>query len=243
MTFVLSGDPDKNPAPEPVFYVKFKQGADQAAAEKQIRDEEGENNPQPLEITHDGDFMVMRKKGTEPPKVGAEPRAKLFSEALADSDKPVAAVLIFTDVIAKNLEHDVAKGAPPAVATFANDSKWMRIEAALGDAVKAELTIQTADEDAAKRVADAVTGFGDFMKAHAAQMKQAFAQAPPHPQIGPMREMADLAATIAETLKPQQAGTKVTVSADAKVVGAMLKFAVMTQRMVAENAPGAKGGL
>src|SRR5258708_5164965 len=59
LSIVLSADPDKHPGPEPIYYVKFKQGADHAAAEKQIRDEEGEKNPQPLEITHDGAFMVI----------------------------------------------------------------------------------------------------------------------------------------------------------------------------------------
>ena len=238
VTVVLRYDPDPRKGFQPIFYVKFKPGADHAAVEKQIREEEGENNPAALEISHDGDFMVLRQKGLELPSAGSEERTKLFAEALGDSDKPVIGALIFNDAMVKGLREDVGHGAPPGLVPMATDSKWLRMEMTLGEAVKMEVTIQTADEEAGKRVADAVTGLGDFIKAQiAAQMKQAAAQADPH-----FGEFVDAMTAIAEAFKPQQTGTKVTVTADAKAVGGMLRTFGTAQTLKAENVQPLKGG-
>ena len=144
--------------------MKFQAGADHTAFEKPVREEEGENNPAAMEITHDGDFMVMRKKGLELPAAGSEERAKLFADTLGESDKPVVVALIFNDPMIKSIQKEIARGAPAAVVAIVTDSKWLRIDLSLGETAKAEATIQTADEEAGKRMADAVTGLGDFMK-------------------------------------------------------------------------------
>jgi hypothetical protein len=245
LTIILRGDPDQQKEPEPVFYVKFKADADHAAVEKQIREEEGEANPSPLEISNDGEFMVLRKKGVELPAAGSEERAKLFAEALGDGDKPAIGALIFNAAMIKSMQKDIGHGAPAGMLTVATDSKWLRMEMTLGAAVKAQVTIQTADEDAGKRVSDAVTGLGDFIKAQVAQMKQAFAQAPPQAvaQMGPIGDIADAMSAFAEAFKPTQDGTKVVVTADAKAVGGMLRGWFSAQKMQAQNAPGPKGGL
>lgn len=245
VTLAMRGDPDKQQGPEPIFYVKFKAGADHGEVEKQIREQEGENNPEALEITHDGDFMVLRKKGAQPPEAGSEERTKLFTDALGDCEKPAVAALIFNDAMVKSIDKDIGHGAPPALADFVKEAKSLRIELTLGQMVAAEVTIQTADEDAAKRVADAVTGLGETIKAQVAQMKQAFAGAPPQvaAQMGPIGEIADAMSAVAEAVKPQQAGAKVTISVDAKTVGAVLRMTASVRKMEAANAPGGKGGL
>jgi hypothetical protein len=249
ITAVISGDPDQQKGPKTIFYVRFKQGADHAAVEKQIRDSEGEGNPTPLEIIHEGDFMLIHEKGSEPPQAGSEPRAKRFTDALADSDKPAAVVVIFNDAMIKSVKKDVGHGAPPGVQTLVEDSKSIRMDATLGDAVKGEVVIETADEEAATRMMGAITGLGEFMSAQVTQMKQAFVQAPPQalgqlgPQMATMRELADAAAILAEAFKPQQSGTKITLPADAKVLGAILKTVILSQKMMGEVAPAAKGGL
>jgi hypothetical protein len=244
-TIVMRGDPDQQQqGPEPVMYVSLKAGADHEALEKQIREEEGENNPQPMEISHDGDFMVMRKKGQELPATGSEERAKLFSDALGNAEKPAVAVLIFNEAMLKGVQKAVGQGMPPALATLATDSKSMRLEVTLGEGMGAEITLQGADEEAAKRLADAVTGLGDLIRAEIPQMKQAVLQPPVRAavQVKPMLEMVEPLTAIAEALKPEQAGAKVTIKADAKVAGAMFRVVALTQRMAVNAAP-AKGGL
>lgn len=239
VTLILRGDPDQQrQGPEPIFYVRFKPGSDQAAVEKQIREEEGENNPAALEITHDGDFMVLRTQGREPPETGSEERTKLFAEALGDSDKPVVAALIFNDALVKGARKAPLQGQPPGFVSFVTDTKWIRIEMTPGAAVKAELTIDTADEETAKRMADIVTGFGEFMKAQIAQMKQAAAQAGPEFVM-----MMDAAAALAEEIKPQQSATNVTVAFDAKGIGALLTGYLLPRARQAQAAPASKGGL
>jgi hypothetical protein len=244
-TVVFRGDPDNGPGPEPIFYVRFKPGADHAAVEKQIREDEGENNPEALEITHDGDFMLLRKKGVTPPEEGSSDRAKLFAEAMGDSEKPAVALLIFNEAMTKSIQKDIGQGAPAGLGDLAKDSKSIRLELTLGQAVAADVTIQSGDEEAAKRVADAVGGLGDLIRAQVAQMKQAFAQVPPQAaaQMAPLREMADAMMSLADAFKPQQTGTKVTMKADAKAAGAMLMVVTRGMKMEAANAPAGKGGL
>jgi hypothetical protein len=244
-TVVLRGDPDSGPGPEPIFYVRFKPGADHAALEKQIHDDEGENNPEALEITHDGDFMLLRKKGVTAPEQGSADRAKLFNEALGDSDKPAVALLIFNEAMTKSIQKDIGQGAPAGLGELAKDSKSIRLELTLGQAVAADVTIRSADEEAAKRIADAVSGLGDFIRAQVAQMKQAFAQIPPQAaaQMAPLKEIADAMVSLADAFKPQQSGTTVTMKADAKAAGAMLMVVTRGMKMEAANAPAGKGGL
>jgi hypothetical protein len=99
---------------------------------------------------------------------------------------------------------------------------------------KAEATIQIADEEAGKRMADAVTGLGDFMKAEVAKMKQAGPQS---------AEIADAINAFAEAFRPQQSGTKVTVTIDAKAMGGLFKgWVAAWDVQVAPTAP-SKGGL
>jgi hypothetical protein len=245
-TVVFRGDPDNGPGPEPVFYVRFKPGADHAPVEKQIREDEGENNPEALEITHDGDFMLLRKKGVSPPEQGSPDRAKLFAEAHGDSDRPAVALLIFNEAMTKSIQKDIGQGAPAGLGDLAKDSKSIRLELTLGQAVAADVTIRSADEEAAKRVADAVSGLGDFIRAQVAQMKQVFAQGvPPQAavQMAPLKEIADAMGSLADAFKPQQAGTTVTMKGDAKAAGALLMVVTRGMTMEAANAPAGKGGL
>jgi FtsP/CotA-like multicopper oxidase with cupredoxin domain len=145
----------------------------------------------------------------------------------------------------KSIQKDIGQGAPAGLGDLAKDSKFVRLELTLGEAVAADVTIQTADEEAGKRVADAVSGMGDFIRAQVAQMKQAFAQVPPQAaaQMAPLREMADAMMSLADAFKPEQSGTKVTMKADAKAAGAMLLVVGRGLKMEAQNAPAGKGGL
>ena len=118
--------------------------------------------------------------------------------------------------------------------TLASDSKWFRLDATLGEDTKSELTIKTADEDAAKRVAGAITALADFSKVALPQMKAAGAQ---------LGEMADVMTTIVDALKPEQAGSNVTIGFDAKATGAMVRAWVVGRQIAASEGPGNKAGL
>jgi hypothetical protein len=242
---VLRGDPDQQQAPEPILYVKFKPGADQSGIEKQIRLDEGENNPAAMEISHDGDFMVLRKKGQELPSAGSPERTKLFATAMGDSDKAAVGALIFNDAMKKSLREKIGSVAPPGLVTILADSQWIRTEFTLGEGVKLVFTMQTADEETGTRVADGVTGLHDALKAQVAQMKQAFAQLPPQvlAQLGTMGDVADAMVMLVEALKPTQAGATVTVTLDAKAVGGLCMGFFAVQTMQGPAAPAKKGGL
>ena len=61
----------------------MKADADHAALEKQIRAEEGEAGPATVEISNDGDFMILRQTGLKLPEAGSEELTKRFAEVLA----------------------------------------------------------------------------------------------------------------------------------------------------------------
>ena len=218
VTFVLSGTPQQEgkPDPEPVVYVKFKPGSDQAMAEKKVREAQAkEGKPDEMEITHEGDFMVMHKKGTEMPKSPSADRARAFAEILGNAEKAVTFAFNPTDKIRedmkKALKPDASKPAwVQAMSPFLGDSKWTLIEAKFGETPTIGMTIQAADEAGAKGISDAVAQGGQQLKAQADQMKQA------GPQFA---GMVDAMSSLADVLKPVQAGSKVSLNIDAKAVG------------------------
>ncbi len=218
-SIVLAGDPDKQPAgPEPIFYLQFKPGSDQSAAEKLIRDDEGENNPSPAEITHDGDFMVVRKQGLEPPQTASDEKTKLFAEAIGDSDKAATAAVIFNSAMISTVQKDLGHGAPPALGTLTTDSKWIRLELTTGEAPKADATIQAADEDSGKRIVDAVSSLGEIIQAQVAMVRVMAAKGGPG-----MAQMADTMDGVSTAFKAaKQNGPTVTLTGDAKLLGGLL---------------------
>ena len=216
VTFVMSGDPTTDSKqPEPIVYVKMKAGADHAALEKKIRDDQAkEGKPQETEITNDGDFMVMRKKGIALPTSGSADRTKAFGD-IAANDAAFSVSFIPTDKIRAKMKEDM-KGNPnqppwvQQMGPFLTDSKWMILSAKLGDAPALGVTVQAADDSGAKGISDAVTQGGQQLKAQADQMRQA------GPQFA---GMADAFGGLADALKPTQAGSKVSLNIDGKVVG------------------------
>ncbi len=218
VSFVMSGVPnqDGKPDPEPVVYVKFKAGSDQAAAEKKVREAQAkEGKPDDMEITHEGDFMIMHKKGAELPKASSADRARAFAEILGDAEKAVTVAFNPTDKIRENMKKDLKPDASKpawlqAMMPFLSDSKWAVIDAKFGDAPVIGIAIQAADEAGAKGISDSVTQGGQQLKAQADQMKQA------GPQFA---GMVDAMNSLADVLKPTQAGSKVSLSIDAKAVG------------------------
>jgi hypothetical protein len=203
VTVVVRFNPDQRQEPDPVVYVKFKPGTDQAPVEKQIILDEGENNPVAMEISHDGDYMVLRMKGVELPAAGSEERTKLFTDAMGDSSKPLVIALSFNDAMVKSFQKEVGAAAAPGTATLVTESKWFRLEMDLGKAAKADVTIQTADADAGKRMADAVTAAGEAMKALVAQMRQAPAKGGQE-----FAEMIEGMSALAEEFKPNSPARK-----------------------------------
>lgn len=214
VTFVVGGDPAQNP--EPIFYVKLKAGADHAALEKKIRDEAAkEGKPVEAEFSNDGDFMVMRKKGTKLPEAGSPDRARAFAEIVANSDKAFTLALNPTEKVRAKMKEDL-KNKPQqqpwmtAMAPLLIDSKWMLMDAKLGEAPVISMTVQAADEAGAAGIADSVTQGGQQLKTQADEIRQK------SPQFA---GMADALVVMADALKPVKTGSKVSVSIEGKVVG------------------------
>lgn len=183
--------------------------------------------------------MIVRAQGVTPPAAGSDERTAAFSEAMGASDKPIVAALIFTDAMVESFKKEIVHGAPPAILSFMTDSKSVRIELAMGEQPKADVTIKAADEEGAKRVVDAVNGFASFMNAQIAQMQQFQAGGKLPPEVA---GMIDGMTAFVEALKPTQAGDKVTLTAGDKAVGGVLRSWFMARSAQAQVAPN-KGGL
>ncbi len=216
VSFVLSGDPNQDKKPEPVVYVKLKAGTDHAAIEKKVREAEAkEGKPDEMDITHDGDFMILHKKGTELPKGGAAERARDFALMMGSAEKAVTLAFKPNDTIRTKMKQDLKPDASKpawaqAMTPLLADSKWAVVDAQLGDAPMIGLTVEAADEAGAKGITDAVVQGGQQLKTQADQLKQG------GPQFA---GMSDALSSLSDALKPTQAGSKVSLNIDAKAVG------------------------
>jgi hypothetical protein len=241
VTMVVSGDPTKeNTRPQPLIYVKLKPGTDHATVEQRIRADEAKEGKgeQQTEFSHEGDYLVMREKGTPAPASGGgganADRAKLFSDAMSGADKAVAFAFVPTDALRDKMKKDAANagaGAPPWAASLAPllaDSKWLRGDLSLGDSPTLGVTLLAADENSAKQISDVTVQAGQQLKATADQLKQAAAQ---NPQFA---QMATSMGALADALKPTQDGAKVKLNVDGKTVGP----AVMSMMMMFGGGPG-----
>ena len=216
VTIVMSGDPSQGKEPEPVVYIKMKAGSDHKALEDKIKAEQAkEGKPQETEISNDGDFMVMRKKGTALPTAGSADRAKSFMDLLGAGDRAFVLSFIPNDKVRAQMKEKLkADPSQPAwmqtLSPFMADSKSVVLEAKIGDAPNLGVSVTAADEASAKGISDAVVQGSQQLKEHAGQMKQA------GPQFA---GMADAFNSLADALKPAQSGSKVELSIDGKVVG------------------------
>lgn len=240
-TVALRVGPNAGP-PLTVVYVHFKPGSDHAALENQVRDDEGDNNPNPTVITHDGDTMVLHKKDAAPPEAGSDERTTLFNEILAKSKSPITLAVSFPQSMIDAGQKELARGMPPALLTIITSAKSIRADLTLGDAPKAEVTFQAADEEGAKNVSDALSTISGLLASQVAQMKQlppqALAQMPPN-----MGEMMDAMTALAETIKREPTGSTVVVPTDAKTLGGLLVATFAARHEAAAGAPANKGGL
>jgi hypothetical protein len=246
VTVVLRGDFMEERGPEYAFYVKFKPGADQAAVEKRIRAEERDDKTDVQDVAHEGDFIVLRKQGGERRVAGSEGRAKLFADALGDSDKSVVGALIFNESIVKGIVARLVKYEnATGLGTLAKDCKWFRFEMTLGEMAQMEVTMQAADQVAGTHVADAVAGLGDLMRAALVRLKQRAAKLPAL-VVAKHRlqvEWYEAAAMMSEAFKPRQAGSRVACTADVKAVGGVLRLISVGRETEAAQAPASKSGL
>ena len=238
VTFVMSGDPEQKK--EPVAYLKLKPGADHAAIETKIRaDQAKEGKADETDFSNEGDFLVMRKKGSDLPKGGAADRAKTFTEILGAADKALTIAFTPTDAIRAKMKQDMKAdpNSPPwaqSLTPLLADSKSVMLEVSLGDAPKIGLALQAADEAGAKGIVDAAGQGAAQLKTNADQMRQGGAQ---------LAGMADSLGALADALKPTQYGSKVTLSLDGKTIGPVvsnfLPFLMMGGGGGARPAPGA----
>jgi hypothetical protein len=248
VTMVVSGDPTKDTGtskPQPLIYLKLKPGSDHAAVEQKIRADEAKEGKgdDKTEISHEGDYLVMREKGTPAPSGGGNAdRAKLFSDAMSGADKAIAFAFVPTDPLREKMKKEAANagaGAPPWAASLAPllaDSKWARADLSLGDSPTMGVTLLAADENSAKQINDITVQASQQLKAMADQLKQAAAQ---NPQFA---QMATSMGALADSLKPTQDGAKVKLSVDGKTVGPAVMSMVMMYGGGAGGAPKAGGG-
>lgn len=237
VSVIVHGDPNQQKPGEAIMYVEFKPGTDQAALVKQIRQEDVEGHFAALEISQQGDFMVIRKAGVSLPTNGSTELTNRFAEVLGHSEKPGVGALIFNEAMLKSMKQDLQRGGPPSMQTIVTDSKWFRIELTFGEATQGQVTIQAADEPAGKRIADAVTGLGELMKSQAAEIKKSAGKADAR-----IVEIADAMTAAAEAYKPVQAGALVTITADAKALGGLVRAWVIGNSRQPSATP-AKGGI
>jgi hypothetical protein len=219
-TFVMSGDPNQDKNIQPVVYVKLKPGSDHAAVEKKIREDQAKNGKgEEMDISHEGDFVVMRKKGSVAPSGGGDAgRASGFADVLNKSDKAFTVAVLPTEKVRAKMKAD-AKGDPnqPAWATtLANnvaDSKWMKLELSFGDAPAIGVAVQAADDAGATGIVGAVGEGTKMMRDQAGQLKQA------GPQFA---AMGDALNALADALNPNQSGSQVSVNVEGKTIGPII---------------------
>ena len=215
VTIVVGGEMDGPKPPEPVVYVSLKPGSDVAAAEAKVRELQAkEGKGDQMEVTHDGDFLVLHSKGSELPKEGAADRAKSFTDLIGSGDKAVSIAFIPTDKIRAKMKANIKNdpNQPPyaaALGTNLSDSKSLVIDLKLGDAPTIGMTVDAADDAGAKGISDAITAAGTDLKTKAAQMKAGGEQFAP---------MADAMTSLADALKPAAAGSKVSLSLEGKII-------------------------
>jgi hypothetical protein len=221
VTMVMSGDPTKDEKePQPVVYLKLKPGSDPAAVEQMIRADQEKNkaknpNQKDTDITHEGDYIVMREKGAPVAPGGDAAKARSFGDILAGSDKAISFAFIPTDPIRTKMK-EADPNQPTwmkALAPLLADSKSMRLDVALGDSPTLGLIVQAADEGSAKGIVDAATQGTDQLKQQAAAMKQA----PPQ-----FQGMADALNGLAEALKPTASGNQVTMNVQGKALAPII---------------------
>jgi len=217
-TFVMTGDPGTQKDIQPIVYVKLKPGSDHAAVEKKIREDQAKNGKgEEMDISHEGDFVVMRKKGSAAPNgSGDAGRASGFADVLNKSDKAFTVAILPTEKVRAKMKAD-AKGDPnqPAwastLASNVADSKWMKLELSLGEAPALGATVQAADDAGANGIVTAVGEGSKMLRDQAAQLKQAG-----QPQLA---AMGDAMNGLADALKPNQSGAQVSINVDGKTVG------------------------
>jgi hypothetical protein len=211
VSIVVTGKPDDK-EPNASVYVKMKPGADHAAAEKKIREAQAkEPGGDDMDITNEGDFLVMRKKGAEVIKGSEGERASTFSQ-VANTDKALSVVFVPTEAIRAKMNQPVGEATPEwgkAAVPLLAASKWMSLDVSLGETPNLGVTLQAADEAGAKGIADAVAQGSQQLKAQAAQLQQAGPQAAP---------MAQAFSGLADSLKATQSGSKISMSIDGKVI-------------------------
>lgn len=232
MIVAASGDPTGDKEPNAVAYVKFKSGTDHAAVEAKVKEESAKEaqklgkQPEDMNLSWEGDFLVINKKGAEAPKGGDAERAKAFKDAFAAEDKALDIVIVFTDKMRKDMKDQAAQnltqGAPPwlkEAADAATDAKAMSFGITLGASPSIDLMINAADEAGAKKLTTAASEGAKMLKEQAANMKQAGGQA---------AAMADSMNTLADALNAKQDGAKVTMSVDAKAIApAVMQMGMM----------------
>jgi hypothetical protein len=219
VSIVVTGKPEDK-EPNAAVYVKMKPGADHAAAEKKLREAQAKEKGDDMDISNEGEFLVMRKKGVEPIKGGQADRAATFAQ-VGNTDKALSVVFVPTEAFRAKMKQPAGEQMPDwgkAAQQFVADSKWMKLDVALGDSPNLGVTLEAADETGAKGIADAVTKGSEQLKAQAAALQGS-------PQGAPI---AQAFTGLAEAMKPTQNGSKVTLSVDGKVigpaVGSMLPF-------------------
>jgi hypothetical protein len=212
-TFVFHGDPH-NGDTDPIVYLRYKSGSDHAAAEQQWRNVDGVRG---AESSWEGDVMLFRKKGVALPSSGSADRTKLFADGLAASDKAIAAIFAPNTAIVAEFKESASHGMPRGLLTLVKDAQSIRIELATGASAKVVITLQGVNADAAKRIADALSGFAEMMRAQVDEAKRSGRALAPEAQF-----MIQTATALADALKPTLSGDNVTLTADPKVIGATL---------------------
>lgn len=245
ITITAGGPVGGDKEPIGAGYIKLKPGADHAAFEKMIREEQAKNakdQAKDMEVANEGDFMIVHEKGKALPTAGSADRAKMFGDAMKGDSKAVVLAFVPTPEIRAKMKEEMqdkadtpdwAKGAGPLLA----DSKTMTVDFTLGAAPVIGVKVAAADDASATKL----TGIADAGK------KQLQGMADQMKQAGPQgAAMAGTFSALADSFKTTSTGSTVAVSIDAAKVGPavaqMLPMIMMGRNMGGGPGAGPKPG-
>jgi RNA polymerase sigma factor (sigma-70 family) len=223
LTIVVSGDPTGPVEPAMTGYVKLKPGTDHATVQQFIRNQQLEllpvhgNKAALLDMSDDGDFIVVRGKGLPTSDAPADPgRAKQFSSGLSTGNEAVQLVFVHTDKIRGEIKESVSKdpGAPAWATDLSktvSECQSAGVGLSLGNSPVLELSVQAADADGAKTLANSIDQGLQMLKVRTQQLGQQAGA----PQL---ISIPTVLAALTDSLKPKQEGTKVSLNIEGKLL-------------------------
>ena len=205
-----ASQPDDTPS-NGIGYVQLKPGADATAVQKMISDEMDPEKRPNWVFSHEGNFVVMHEKTEKLPATPDRSRAAQFSDAI-DQSPSAGMLIVFVPNQASRDQYDKSDKTklPPFFQQIALEvlkSKWSTVAINVGNKPGLVATANAADEASATQMADGVNAGVAYVKQEAQKARNG-----QNAQNGLIMMVLPMVAPLADTLKPTQAGNRVTVT-------------------------------